>query len=95
MIATAGTVAQAINLVRDRGAERIIVAATHGVFCGPAVERLATAEIDRLAIADTIPLRPETMSALPNLEVMSISELLGEAIRRTHRNESVSSLFIK
>jgi len=95
IIATAGTVAQATELVRSRGARRIVVAATHGVLCGPAVERLVKARIDLLAITDTVPLVASTPEQLPQLSVLTISELLGEAIRRIHRNESVSSLFIE
>lgn len=95
MIATGGTVVQAAKLVRQNGARRVIVAATHGVLCGNAVERLAGAEIDQLLITDTIPISDEKRSRLPNLRVLSVSSLLGEAIRRIHRNESVSSLFIK
>ena len=95
MIATAGTIVQATKLVRERGAKRVIISATHGVLCGPAIERLNNAEIDHLAITDTIPLRDEARQQLPNLSVLTVSELLGEAIRRIHRNESVSSLFMK
>ncbi len=95
IIATAGTIVQACDLVKRRGAKRIIVAATHGVLCGPAVERLTKAPIDHLALTDTIPLPDETRRRLRSLTVLSVSELLGEAIRRIHRNESVSSLFMK
>lgn len=95
IIATAGTVVRASQLVRENGAERIIVAATHGVLCGPAVERLAGAPIDHLAVTDTIPIPPEVRARLRNLTVLSVAELMGEAIRRIHRNESVSSLFMK
>ncbi len=95
MIATAGTVVQACKLVKEQGARKIIVAATHGVLCGPAVERLASAPIDHLLLTDTIPLPAEKRRRLPNLTILSVSSLLGEAIRRIHRNESVSSLFIK
>jgi len=95
MIATGGTVAQASELVRRYGAKRVIVAATHGVLCGPAVERLAAAPIDHLAVTDTIPVSAEVRRRLPNLTVLSVGELLGEAIRRIHRHESVSSLFMK
>lgn len=95
MIATAGTVTQACELVRRYRARRIIVAATHAVLCGPAVERLAAAPIDHLAVTDTIPIAPDVRERLPNLTVLSVSELMGEAIRRIHRNESVSSLFMK
>ncbi|MBL8879483.1 MAG: ribose-phosphate pyrophosphokinase [Phycisphaerales bacterium] len=95
MIATAGTIVQAADLVRRHGAKRIVVAATHGVLCGPAIERLEKAGIDHLAVTDTIPISAEKRGRLKNLTVLSVSELLGEAILRIHRNESVSSLFLK
>lgn len=95
MIATAGTVVQAAELVRKNGAKRIVVAATHGVLCGPAIERLEKAGIDHLAVTDTIPISADKRNRLRNLTVLSVSELLGEAILRIHRNESVSSLFLK
>jgi len=95
IIATAGTLARAGEAVRAAGARQIIAAATHGVLCGPAVERLAGAPFDRLAVTDTIPIPASVREKLPNLTVLSISELIGEAIRRIHRNESVSSLFMK
>lgn len=95
MIATGGTIVQAIDLVRKAGARKVVVCATHGVLCGPAIDRLAAAEIDVLAITDTIPLPDEARRRLPKLVVLTISELLGEAIRRIHRHESVSSLFLK
>lgn len=95
MIATAGTIVQAARIVKEKGAQRVVVTATHGVLCGPAIERLNTAPIDYLAITDTIPLSAEARRQLPNLTVLTVSELLGEAIRRIHRNESVSSLFMK
>lgn len=94
MIATAGTMVQACDMVRRAEARRIIVAATHGVFCGPAVERLSRAPLDHLAVTDTIP-QAAHLERLPMLQVLSVSNLLGEAIRRIHRNESVSSLFLK
>jgi ribose-phosphate pyrophosphokinase len=95
IIATAGTVCRASELVRKHGARKIIVAATHGVLCGPAVERLEAAPIDHLAVTDTIPIGPDVRERLPHLTVLSVCELMGEAIRRIHRNESVSSLFMK
>lgn len=95
MIATAGTAVEAARLVRRHGAKRVILAATHGVFCGPAVERLEQAPIDHLAVTDTIPIPEHVRSRLKNLTVLTVSELIGEAIRRIHRHESVSSLFMK
>ncbi len=67
------------------------MAATHGVLCGSAIERLANSPIYEVVIADTIPLRPESM--IPKIKVLSVAPLLGEAIKRIHRNESVSRLF--
>ncbi len=95
IIATAGTVVEAAKLVRERGATKVIIAATHAVLCGPALERLASAPIDDLAITDTIPLSEAARARLPSVTVLSVSELLGEAIRRIHSHESVSSLFIR
>lgn len=95
IIATAGTIQQACKLVRDAGARRVVVTATHGVLCGPALDRLSDCEIDHLAVSDTIPLSPAARVKLPSLTVLTVSQLLGEAIRRIHRNESVSSLFIQ
>lgn len=95
IIATAGTVQRACEAVRKAGARQVIVFATHGVLCGPAVERLAAAPIDHLALTDTIPLPAGVRERLPHLTVLTVSELMGEAIRRIHRNESVSSLFMK
>lgn len=95
MIATGGTVVQAVEMCKKYGAKRVVVAATHGVLCGPAVERLSKAAIDHLLVADTIPISEEKRRQLGNLKVLTVSHLLGEAIRRIHRNESVSSLFVK
>ncbi len=95
MIATAGTVVQAARLVKERGAKRVVVTATHGVLCGPAIERLSAAPIDHIAVTDTVPVTEEARHRLASLTVLPVSELLGEAIRRIHRNESVSSLFMK
>jgi ribose-phosphate pyrophosphokinase len=95
MIATAGTVTQAAAAVRKEGARSVRAAATHPVLCGPAVERLAAAPIDEIIVTDTIPISDATRQGLPNLKVLSVAPLFGEAIRRIHRNESVSILFIK
>jgi ribose-phosphate pyrophosphokinase len=95
MIATAGTVCEASKICRRYGANSVVVAATHPVLCGPAFERLAEAPIDELVVTDSIPLSEAAQQRLPNMKILSVSELLGEAIRRIHRNESVSSLFLK
>jgi len=94
LIATAGTVCNAAFACKEAGATAVYVAATHPLLCGPAVERLKKAPIDRIIVTDTIPLNPKAGQELKNMTVLSVSELLGEAIRRIHRNESVSSLFL-
>jgi ribose-phosphate pyrophosphokinase len=92
IIATAGTICSAAKLVKSRGAKKIYVGATHGVFAGPALERLKEAPIEEIAVTDTIPLTKEA-AEMGKIKVLSVSAMLGEAIRRIHRNESVSSLF--
>jgi ribose-phosphate pyrophosphokinase len=88
MISTAGTIVEAVKILKGHGARQIFVAATHPVFCTPALERLRAAPIEKVIVTDTIPARPEA-----KVEVRSIAPLLGEAIRRIHGSESVSSLF--
>ena len=92
IIATAGTVCSAVELIKKRGAEKIYVGGTHGVFAGPAVERLNKAPIDEIVVTDTIPLSQEAKK-IKNIKVLSVASMLGEAIKRIHRNESISSLF--
>lgn len=91
MISTAGTVSSAAKLVKSRGANSVIVGATHGLFCGEAIERLDSSAFDEIIVTDTIPL-DEAAARLKNINVLSVAPLLGEAIARIYRNESVSSL---
>ena len=92
IISTAGTICGAAQLVKEQGAGKVYVGATHGVFSEQALERLKKAPIDEIVITDTIPLCKEAKE-LKNIKVLSVAELLGEAIKRIHRNESVSSMF--
>jgi ribose-phosphate pyrophosphokinase len=92
MITTAGTVCTAAGLVRKRGAKNIYVGATHGVFAPGAFEKLSKAPIDEVVVTDTIPPMNEA-AAFKKIKVLTVSVMLGEAIKRIHRNESVSSLF--
>jgi len=92
IIATAGTVCSAVNLIKQRGAAKIYISATHGIFAGEALERLAKAPVDEIVVTDTVPLTKEAKK-VKNIKVLSVAAMLGEAIKRTHRNESVSSLF--
>jgi ribose-phosphate pyrophosphokinase len=93
LIATAGTLVEAAKLLKGKGALDIYVAATHPILCGPALERLADAPIKQITVTDTVPLSQEAKD-LGKIKVLSVAPLLGEAIRRIHKDESVSSLFI-
>ncbi|MDR3182391.1 MAG: ribose-phosphate pyrophosphokinase [Planctomycetaceae bacterium] len=90
LISTAGSICGAAHVVRRYGAEKIYIGATHGILCGNAVANLKDAPVESIALTDTIPL-PEEL--LPNLKLLSVAPLLGEAIRRIHCHESVSRLF--
>ncbi|MHC4291736.1 MAG: ribose-phosphate diphosphokinase [Planctomycetota bacterium] len=94
MISTAGTVTSAAKLVKERGAKKIVVGATHGVFAEPAIERLTQAPIDEVFVTDTIPMK-EAVGNMKNLKVLSVASLIGEAMRRIHSNESISTMFQK
>ncbi|MDD4888649.1 MAG: ribose-phosphate pyrophosphokinase, partial [Phycisphaerae bacterium] len=96
MISTAGTVTEAAKLVRQAGAIRVLIGATHAVLSGPAVDRLNSEFVDEVVVTDTIPIDEVKRSKLgKKLTVLSVSELLGEAIQRIHHNESISILFLK
>ncbi len=92
IIATAGTVCGAATLVKKYGAKKIYVGATHGVFAPQALERLAEAPIDQIVVTDTIPLNDHARK-VDRIKVLSVAAMLGEAIKRIHRNESISNMF--
>ena len=91
MISTAGSVVGAANVARRHGAREVLACATHGVLCGPAIERLRDAPLKELVLTDSIPLPPQKQ--LPNIRTLSIAPLLADAIKRIHLNESISKLF--
>jgi ribose-phosphate pyrophosphokinase len=91
MISTAGSVVGAANVALRNGAKAIYACATHGVLCGPAIERLRDAPIEKLVITDSIPLPPNKQ--LPKITVLSVAPLLADAIKRIHLNQSISDLF--
>src|SRR5271155_4636388 len=93
MITTGGTVTEAVKILRKSGAKEIFIAATHGVFAPPAMERLAKCEFTRLAVTDTIPLGDRAKTISDRLTVLSVANLIGEAIHRIHHNRSISELF--
>lgn len=91
MISTAGSICSAAEVIHNHGARAIYAAATHGVLVGPATERLKAAPFEGIVLSDSIPIAAE--NALPNITVLSVASLLGQAIKRIHRNESVSMMF--
>ena len=91
MISTAGSIAGAVRLVKQRGAKQVHVAATHGLFAGNAVQRLNDVGVDSVVITDTVPVREA--EKIQGLVVLSVAELLGEAIRRIHQHRSISAMF--
>ncbi len=91
MIDTAGTIASAAEALKKLGARDIYACATHGLFSGPAVQRLVDSPITELVVTDTINLPPERR--FDKLTILSVGELLAKAIRYTHAEQSVSSLF--
>jgi ribose-phosphate pyrophosphokinase len=93
IVDTAGTIVAAADAIRAAGAQEVIACCTHGVLSGRAIERLKSSSLKRLVVTDTIPLREE-IRTLPNVTVLSVAHLIGEAIRRIHNEESISSLFI-
>ncbi len=92
MITTAGTVVEAMKILKEQGVKDIYVAATHAVFAPPAMERLAEAPFTKLAITDTIPLGSRADAIKDRLVELSVANLLGSAIERIHYNRSVSEL---
>ena len=91
MIDTAGTVSEAARALRRLGAKDVYVCATHALLSGPARERLSEAPIEEVTVTDTIAIPEERR--FPTLHVLSVGELLAKAIRFTHAEQSVSSLF--
>ena len=88
---TAGTLISTTDLVLENGAKEVYAACTHPILSGPAIQRLEKARITELAVTDTIPITLEKQ--LPNIKVLSVAQLLGEAIRRIHTGQSVGALF--
>ena len=93
MITTAGTICSAAKLCAENGAGKIYVGATHGVLCDPAADRLREAPIAEVVVTDTIPVPDAKIKTVGKLTVLTLAELMGEAIHRIHNDESVSSLF--
>jgi ribose-phosphate pyrophosphokinase len=92
MIDTGGTITQGVEALKKQGAKKIYACCTHAVLSGSAIERLEKSPINEVVVTDTIPRRPGVKSN--KLKYLSVGPLLGEAIKRVHFGESVSSLFV-
>ncbi len=90
MIDTGGTICAAADAVKRAGASSVTVFATHGIFSSNALEKIEKSAIDKVIVSNTI---PQKENESKKLQEMDVSDLLGEAIRRIHNNESISSLF--
>jgi ribose-phosphate pyrophosphokinase len=93
IVDTAGTLSGAVKALQAAGAASVRGCFTHAVLSGQAIERLMGSPIAGIAVTNTIPL-DETRRSCEKIEVLSVAPLLGEAIRRTHTNSSISSLFV-
>lgn len=92
MIDTAGTIVKGAQACMDQGAREVWTACTHAVLTGPALDRIQQSCLKQVIVTNSIPLRGKEKSC-PKLHQLSVAPLLGEAIRRIHEDESVSSLF--
>jgi ribose-phosphate pyrophosphokinase len=93
MVDTAGTLCAAARAVMGHGARAVYACASHGLLSGPAVERIMASPLQEIIITDSVPPRPEVKAA-GKFRVLSVSRLLGEAVKRIHLGDSISSLFI-
>ena len=93
MIDTAGTLAMAADALKREGARRILGCCTHAVLSGPALQRIEESALEELIVTNTIPLAPDAQRS-GKIKVLSVAHLIGEAIQRTHDEESISSLFV-
>ena len=90
-ISTAGTLANNVNTLIDRGATEVYFCSTHAIFTGPATERIATSPVKEVVVTDSLPLNAN--KRIGKVTVLSLAPLIGEAIRRIHTGQSVGALF--
>ncbi|MBW1726548.1 MAG: ribose-phosphate pyrophosphokinase [Deltaproteobacteria bacterium] len=93
MVDTAGTLVEAAGAIMKNGAREIHASCSHAVLSGPAIERIENSDLKTLVVTDTIPLN-KSAKACNKIKVLSISELIGEAIIRSFKGDSVTSLFV-
>ncbi|KPM08970.1 ribose-phosphate pyrophosphokinase 2-like protein [Sarcoptes scabiei] len=92
MADTCGTICHAAEKLKDAGASKVYAILTHGIFSGPAIERIENAPLESLVVTNTIP-QENNMFDCNKIQCIDVSMILAEAIRRTHNGESVSYLF--
>ena len=92
-ISTAGTLVEAVNMVREAGAREVYVACSHGVYAGPAIERIKNLDITECVSTNSVFVSAEKLAATSKLKVLSIAPLFAEAIHRIHTGDSISSMF--
>jgi ribose-phosphate pyrophosphokinase len=93
MVDTGGTLVQSVDALLQQGARRVYAACTHAILSGQAVEKIENSRLEKLIVTNTIPLR-EKAESCKKIEVLSVAEIFGEAIRRINLGSSVSSLFM-
>ena len=93
MVDTAGTLTMAAEALKKAGAKKVIGSCTHPVLSGPAIKRIEDCPLEQLIVTNTIPLGPQAQGC-SKIKTLSVAHLIGEAIRRTHEEESISSLFV-
>ena len=93
MVDTAGTLAMASEALANAGAKRIVACCTHPVLSGEAIKKINASPIEELIVTDSIPMSEESRKC-KKIKILSVAHLIGEAIKRTHQEESVSSLFV-
>jgi ribose-phosphate pyrophosphokinase len=91
MIDTGGTICAAADLLVEKGAGRVIIATTHGIFSGPAIDRLKNSAVETVLVTDTLPLPPEKM--IDKMEVLSVAPIIARAISAVFEDTSVSEIF--
>jgi ribose-phosphate pyrophosphokinase len=94
MVDTAGTLCKAAEVLKERGAIKVLAYCTHPVLSGNAVQKINASVLDELVVTDTIALRDDAR-ACSKIRQLSVAELLAETIRRINSEDSVSSLFIE
>ena len=93
MVDTAGTLTTAAEALKREGAKRLLGCCTHPVLSGPAIEKIEESPLEELIVTNTIPLKSDARRC-KKIKALSVAHLIAEAIRRTHQEESISSLFV-